>query len=282
MTVVYIDVVVLLNAIVDYLLLLASARITGEQFSRLRLAGAAALGGIYAAVIFLPGGVWLSHPCCKICAAGLMVIVGYGKSRRLFRLLLVFIASSATMAGMVLGLQLLGTGGLTLENGVLYTGFNIRIVLVTAIICYGLLRAILGRAARHGGRRRDLCHARIEISGNTIDVTALIDTGNTLLDPTNQRPVMIADAQLMNSLLPENVDLRDPVGALGYLDGWEMKRRCRLLPYRAVGVDCGLLLAIRTDRVVFDEKEMKGILVALSPTPVSDGGAYQALIGEID
>lgn len=52
MTVVYVDKVFLLNGIVDYLLLLSAARLAGEPLHRLRMALAAALGGIYAAAVF--------------------------------------------------------------------------------------------------------------------------------------------------------------------------------------------------------------------------------------
>lgn len=55
-----------------------------------------------------------------------------------------------------------------------------------------------------------------------------------------------------------------------------------LAAYRAVGVEYGMLLAVRTDRVELGSRKLEGLLVALSPTPVSDGGGYQALIGEMD
>ena len=62
----------------------------------------------------------------------------------------------------------------------------------------------------------------------------------------------------------------------------EWRGRFRLLPYRSVGVDRGLLLALRVDRAVFDGVERGPLLVALSPTPVSDGGGYRALVGPLD
>ncbi len=281
MTVVYIDVLFLLNLVVDYLLLLASARITGEMISRLRLALGALLGAAYAAVLFLPGCAWLSHPVCRACVAVLMVLTGFGGSPRLLRLLLVFLGVSAALGGLVLALQLLGGGGLTLENGVLYTGFDVRLLLVTAILCYAALSLAFGRAARHGGTRRDLCPARLTLGEKSLGLTVLIDTGNTLTDPVNNRPVMVAEARALSTLLPEGLDPADPVGTLERLEDEETRRRLRLLPYRAVGVEYGMLLAVRTDRAVLGKRELEGLLVALSPTPVSDGGGYQALIGEI-
>ena len=55
MTVIYVDTLFLLNGIIDYLLLLAAARLAGEPLRRLRFGAAAALGGAYAVAIFLPG-----------------------------------------------------------------------------------------------------------------------------------------------------------------------------------------------------------------------------------
>ena len=41
----------------------------------------------------------------------------------------------------------------------------------------------------------------------------------------------------------------------------------------------GLLLAVRVDRALIGGEDYGSILVALSPTPVSDGGGYSGLIG---
>ena len=77
MTVVYLDRVVLLNLAVDYLLLLATARLAGLPLRRGRLALAAALGALYAAAVFLPGCRMLAHPACRL-AAGMPSLAADG------------------------------------------------------------------------------------------------------------------------------------------------------------------------------------------------------------
>lgn len=117
-------------------------------------------------------------------------------------------------------------------------------------------------------------------------VNALVDTGNTLTDPVTGRPVMVAEGNRLSPLLPgeqilDEKALRDPVGTLERLAKGERGRRFRLLPYQAVGVECGMLLALRLDDARVGAEDYGGILVALSPNPVSDGrAAYSALIGE--
>ncbi len=275
---VYIDVVFLLNLAVDYLLLLTAARVTGTWISRLRLALGALLGALYAVALFLPGLEWLVHPVCRLCAGVLMALIAYGRSPRLLRLILVLFAVSAALGGAVLALSLLGSGGLTLERGVLYTGFDLRLVLVSAIACYALLSLIFRRWAHHGGKTQ-LCRVRLCLEGRQTTLTALVDTGNTLTEPTRNSPVLVAEADALAPLLPEGLDPADPVGTLERWRGHSFCRRLSLLPYRAVGVSQGLLLAVRCDWLQAGERRNPGLLVALSPTPVSDGGAYQALIG---
>ena len=279
MTVIYLDVLFLLNLVVDYLLLLAGARIAGEPISRLRFGGGALAGAAYAAGIFLPGFGWLSHPLCKICAGIGMVLIAFGASRRLLRLILVFFAVSAALGGVVLALQLLGSGGLTLENGVLYTGFDLRLLLVTVILTYVALSVIFRRVARHGGVQRDLCAAKIVLNGQCIPLTVLLDTGNTLTEPIHNRPVLVVEGDSLSKLLPKGVDPGDPVGSLERLEDRAWRGKVSLLPYRCVGVECGMLLTVRSECVVINGREWKGLTVALSPTPVSDGGAYQGLFG---
>ena len=62
--VVYLDRVFLLNLLVDYLLLLSAAQLSGRTLSRLRLLLCAAGGGLYAVATFLPGCGFLRGPLC--------------------------------------------------------------------------------------------------------------------------------------------------------------------------------------------------------------------------
>ena len=283
MTVIYVDTLFLLNAAVDYLLLLASARLAGEPLARLRFLLGAALGGLYAVAIFLPGLSFLARPPCRLAAAVLMVLAAFWKSRRLLRQVVIFLALSCAFGGGVLAIGLLGGRGLTLSNGVLYSGMDLKIVLLSAAGCYGALTLLFQRTGRHTAAAGELRPVRLTLGERQVSLTALVDTGNTLTDPATGRPVLVAEADCVEELLPPGIrpspaDLRDPAGALERLeDPW--RRRFRLLPYRSVGVDRGLLLAVRVDQVQVGEEERGPMLAALSPTPVSDGGGYRALLG---
>ena len=223
MTVVYLDEVFLLNFVVDYLLLLSAGRLAGEVLRRGRLALGAALGAAYAGAVFLPGLGFLVHPLCKVGAGVLTVLAGYGGSRRLLRVCLVFFAVSASFGGGILALQLLGNRSLTLANGVLSSPLDLKLVLLSAAGCYGLITLLFQRAARHSPRR-ELAPAVVELGGRRAVLTALVDTGNTLTDPATGRPVLVAEGEKVKGLFPpgtapSRAELYDPPGAMERLSG---------------------------------------------------------------
>lgn len=287
MTVIYVDTLFLLNALVDYLLLLAAARLAGEPLRRRRFALGGALGGLYAVAIFLPGWSFLAHPLCRIASAALMLVAAYGGSRRLLRQGILFLALTCAFGGGVVAIGLLGGTGLTLGNGVFYSALDLKVVLLSAAVCYGVLTLVFRGLARHSAADGELVDIKLSLGERTASLTALVDTGNTLTDPVSGRPVMVAEGERAGPLFPREhrptpADLADPAAALTRLGTGEWRSRFRLLPYRSVGVDRGLLLAVRLDGMELNGQGRGPALVALSPNPVSDGGGYQALIGPME
>ena len=287
MTVIYVDTLFLLNGLIDYLLLLGAARLAGEPLRRLRFLAGAVLGGLYAVALFLPGLGFLARPLCRLACALLMLLAAYGGSRRLVRQGVIFLALSCALGGGVLAIGLLGGRGLALgEKGVYYAPFDLKLVLLSAAGCYVLLILALRGVGRHTAASGELVPVRLELDGRRAELTALVDTGNTLSDPASGQPVMVAEGEALDGLFPPDGrltrgDLLDPAGAVERL-GRSWRGRLRLLPYRSVGVERGLLLALRVDRAVVAGRDQGPLLVALSPTPVSDGGGYRALVGPPD
>lgn len=277
MTVVYIDILFLLNWVANYLLLLAGGRMAGVVLRRGWLALAAAIGALYAAAVFLPGMDWLSAWPCKGAAGVLMTLVAYGAGKHLLRASVMFFGASFVLGGLVLAVELMGGGPLTVENGVFYSRFDLRLLLVLFVLCYFVLSLFFRRVGRHGAR--ETAKLDIQLLGNGICLTVLIDTGNTLTDPATNRPVVVVDYRAVRHLLPPEIDPRQPVESAEVLHSAGIKSR--LIPFWAVGTEYGMLLAVRADEVCLNGKSLGALLIGLSPDLVSDGGGYQGLIGGV-
>lgn len=283
MTVVYVDSVLVLNTLMDYLLLLATAYLAGVPIRRGRYALAALLGGVYAVAVFLPGLEWLASLPAKLAAACAMALTAYGKTERIIRLLLLFGLVSCGFAGCVLGLGL-ASGGLPMVNGIFYTDVDVRVLLTAAGAAY-LVMTVVFRASARNGVRGTLTPVTLAWEGRRVRLTALCDTGNSLRDPVTGRPALVAWGTLLEPLWPPELrpllrekGLRSPAETLIRLGRW--KTRFQLAPYSAVGVDGGLLLMARTDWAEINGRRYERLPVALSPTELGEG--FGALWGEME
>lgn len=281
MTVVYLDAFLALNFAVNYLLLAGAARLDGAALRRGRCALAAVLGAGYGALSLLPAAAFLEHPVCKAGAAVGMLLVAFGWRERLLRTGALFLLLSCAFGGGVLLLAMVKGGGVG-SVGLLGSRLGMRGILVAAALSYGCLSLLLKGQFTHARTAGELLPLTLVRGERSVTVLALRDTGNTLQDPLTGRPVVVIEGEQVRPLLPEvpgldRQKLSHPVELMGELE--ETGLRFQLLPYRAVGVECGLLLALRMDRAEYGDKTHRNCLAALSPTPLSDGGGYCALIG---
>ena len=107
---VYIDRVFVLNLLVDYLLLLAAARLAGAPLRRGRFALCACLGGGYAVAVLLPGLAALGAVWCRAAVGLGMALLAYWRERSRLRLAALFFLLSGALAGLILAAGLaLGT-----------------------------------------------------------------------------------------------------------------------------------------------------------------------------
>ena len=269
---VYADEAFLLNGAVDYLLLICAAKLGGGRIARLRLLAAALFGGLYAAAtLFAPLGVLQGLP--------MKLISLVGASRQTLRTGLLFLAAGCAFAGAaVLAAQLFGTDVLVLPGGTFYAVSILGLLLLAGLL-YMLCYTVFSCTAQHGGEIRSMT---LLYGANHAPVRALHDTGCTLRDPMTGERVLVAEADALRALLPDvsitPAALADPAELLLRLKTRDPALPARLLSYKCVGTQAGLLLCLRCE-IQVKPGVRKRCLAAFSPTPVSDGGNYDALIG---
>ncbi len=271
--VVYIDGVFVLNLAVNYLLLYGAGRLGGAGIRRLRLLAGAAVGAAYAVAVYLPHCQWLTFPLWKLLCAALMLLAAYGGRPATLRLGAVFFALSLALCGAVYGVQLLQNGQLRYQGSELFFPVSFFTLLLTAFAVSSACYLLLPRLTHSPD---SIVPLTLRLGKRQVSLSALRDSGNTLQDPISGDPVLTVYWYSARTLLPPGLNASDfehPATLLLRLKDLSP----RLIPYRAVGVSSGLLLALPCEILV--ENRSFSSLVAFSPTPVSDGGAYEALTG---
>ena len=275
---VYADEVFVLNAAVDWLLLRTAVCLTGGGAGRGRLVLGAVFGGLYAALAaaFPP---LASVPGRFLSFIGLCLL-SFGCRGPAWKSWLWFCGVCCAFAGLALLAAALLRTPLLLRGGRVYYRFS-GLLLIGLAAALRLLCALGLRCyARHRGG--ELAALEAELGGKRLRCTALRDNGNTLRDPVSGHGVIVVRWQLAACLLPEPVPDRAaferPADLMEELRRTAPRLKTCLIPYRAVGTESGLLLTVRADRVRVDGRPALTRLVAFSPTELSDGGVYEAVV----
>lgn len=282
MTVVYIDKVFLLNLLIDYILLLTTARIAGMPLQRMRLLLCAAGGSFYVSAAFLPGCGLLMHPLLRIAVGVVMALSAYWPLHRPWRMTSLFLLLSAAMGGLVLAVGLVFGQPDALVQRLYYARISWPLLLGATVGMYVLLHLLFSQGARHGGG--ELMRIRISVHGKEQEITALHDTGNTLRDPVGGQPVLVLEDGVMEGQWDDPVagvmrQRMSPEEKIARLHQAGVGCGFSLLPFRSIGAASGLLLAVRSDYVQVGKATYRKAWVALTPNSISDGGAYRALWG---
>ena len=111
---------------------------------------------------------------------------------------------------------------------------------------------------------KNMCKAVIQSSGTKTTIVALVDTGNSLVEPISKKPVSIVEEEILAKITLEN-----PL----FL---------RAIPYRSVGCESGTLYGVEIPEIrIFMENTSyvaKNIICAGAPHKLSTKGAYQMIL----
>ena len=111
-------------------------------------------------------------------------------------------------------------------------------------------------------RQNSLCHAILCCGGRQVEVTALVDSGNSLIEPISGKPVCIIEKQVLDSLK----ELL-PYG-------------CRAIPYHSIGTRLGILEGYLLPELHLEihgiNKRFRKVWIAASPQGINSGETSMA------
>ncbi len=281
-TVIYIDVLFLLNLFLNYFILSAVAFFGRSKAGRLRRLGGAGLGALYACLMFFPQLGGLFTALAKLAASAVIVLVsfGFGGVFRFVKNLLGFYGMTLLFGGAALLAEFfLSPTDMIWNNGVFYINISPVVLLLVAAATYLLL--CLGTHLVKPARETQLCTVAVTVDGARVELQALSDSGNLLTDALTGAFVMVADYAAIEPLLPPAVRefYRSGSTIVQLLEGTGWENRFAAVPYRAVGKQAGMLPAFRPDAVEVGGRPCgRKVIVAVEPAPLAADGSYRAII----
>jgi len=280
---VYADVSFLINFTMDFMILWATARLSATPIKYGRFMAVAVLGGIYGVVyLVVEMSFWYTLPI-KIIFSFLMIILALSPRgwQEFKKNLINFYAVSFCMAGATIAVSCL--------RGNTNQGLNFYYwCLLGGIICALFLGNYAGKYLSQKIIPA-LLKYRVELHfGKKMCIgEGFLDTGNSLRDPVSQRPVVVAEYDLVKECFPddckaalENYDSQNEVLEALSISSWA--NRLRLIPYNSIGQKNGLMVGFRCDEMVVDPGKInllyKNLVVGIYHDQLGPADSYQLLI----
>ena len=275
---VYIDILFLINLMINTIILLAAGTVMRIRCSCVRIFLGAALGAVYACVIFFPKLQLMYTMAAKLAAAVIISAVAYAPKSILqcIKQTVAFCAITAVFGIASLGALYFTDIGIRLggviSNGIFYFNIPLAYLLFSCAATYTALSLASHFSKKHNAR--SFTHITVVNDGKSVDLKALVDTGNMLKDPFSGKTVMIAEVEALEPLFEFDIStLAESSDAHSSLPpGF------RLIPFSSIGRQSGILVAFVPERIIVDNLERKNIVTALHAGQLSKSREYNALL----
>lgn len=283
-TVIYLDVLLLVNFLTAYFLLLAAGMLSGQRAAFGRMLSGSAVAALSALILFAPELSYPAQVLYKILTACAVVGLAFGVRgvRRFLTAVCWYAALNILLAGLCI-LVVLHTGTTLLQtaNLTVYLRLPPLTLLLLSAVCCGGVWCFL-RLSAPAPQTTPTIGVEFELCSATVRLRAALDTGCHLRDPITCLPVLLISWPSAKGRLPAPVN--------EYLSGWFAGARrahppdgasLRLIPCATAAQNTLLPGFAVADIAVITESGMTGLgrtAVAFCPQPFETGD-WEALYG---
>lgn len=223
---VYADVLIFVNLIINYFLLLAVSKIRGKAPKTLRIVFSSFLGALSSLYIFLPPLSALLEVIFKIAVSVIMTLSAFGYSgiKSFLKNVLLLFVITLGFGGLIYAIWLIFKPyGMVINNSVVYFDISLIALLVFSVVGY-LIFTIAFKIFSKSTPLAEECEVIVFANEKSIKLNGIIDTGNSIQDVFMMGDIIICNKQAAE-LLFEEVNLNSSVA---------LKTRYRLLPCSTV------------------------------------------------
>ena len=279
--VIYIDVLLCVNLLINYVILILEAKLLNLRIKRKRLILSALMGSFYSIFIFFDQINLLISLFIKLLMSITIILIAYGfiNTRSFVKSIVTFYFINFIFGGIIFCIwYFISPKGIFIKNGIVYFDISPTFLILSTVVMYFSIKIyqyFLGESAFHNS----FCDLEILNNGKTVKLFAKVDTGNSLKEPFSNKPVIVAEYESLKDILPPEVKnyIQDNV------EDWTAKGKktslLRVIPYSTVSGE-GLLPAFIPEKVTIKYKNktyIKETFLAISKRNLFLGN-YKALV----
>jgi len=279
--------------VINFVILQVTKMIVKAKSNKYRLLISSFIGSLYILIAFLPLFNFMGGFAIKFLVSVLMILIAFNpeKFNTFLKQISAFYLVSFAFAGTIIGIYyILNNNTLSAKISFtnekeliryLITGIGLAIILIHYIFKYHKSKI---------QKERFLTNITISLNDKKANLTALIDTGNSLKEPISQEPVIIAEYNSLKEILPKS--LRKIYVEEDHLDLNKIAKvmeeigddiKLRLIPFKSIGNENGILIGFKPDSIsIYLENETRrlkeGIIVAIYNNKLAQDEQYTGLL----
>lgn len=259
--VIYLDVLLFENLIVNLFLLHVTARTIKIRVKFRYLLLASAFGSMYVITLLYPKLIVFSRVPFKIIAGAIIILIAFRKINILFnfKALCIFVSYSMLLAGICVFIQF--NQGANIGYSVIIN-FSYKKLMISIMIIYMMIERIIVYVKDRKNLNALIYSVDIILNDSKKNVKAFLDTGNELREPATNLPVIIVEKSVFCDI---NLNCYDKF----------------YIPYKVVNGQGGNLKGFKPQYVkIKEEKKVidKEVIIAFCEGKLSEINDYQALL----
>lgn len=267
----------------NYIILLATGVISKIKNNPARLLISSIIGSAYAVISYICIVENSISLLLKILLSVSMVYISFVPSnfKLLLKNLLIFYLTSFTFGGVAFFLlYFVKPQDILIRNGILIGTYPLKIALLGGIVGFIVITIAFKCIKTKLSKKDMLCNITLKLDSKSISTMAFVDTGNLLKDPITGMPVVIVEKDKLLSLVPEEI-----INSVleGNLKDEEYMAKFRLIPFKSLGRENGMLLGIKIDNLQIQNNEeiinVENVIVGIYEKKLTQNNKYSALIG---
>ncbi len=273
--VVYIDMLFLLNFLINSVTICTSSFLVRKKPSVLRLVFSAGFSALYSTFMFFPQISFLYSLLFKAFFLAFTAWIAFPAKRPLLILknALIFFGVNLVFGGAAFFMIFCTDFGTKMNaavsNGEIYLDISFEMLLFSTVLSYITVYIISYIKVQTAKTEKITATVTVIFNNRQITERALWDTGCTLCDPIFGYPAVIISPDCAKKLLSDN-----------FFEGIfeKSENKYRILPFRTVDCDCGVLHGFLPDALIVDGTEISHSVVAVSKTSVARDSEFSAIL----
>lgn len=288
---IYIDVVLIENLIMNYIILFTTGLILKLKIQPIRILIASLLGAIYSIIAYAGVLKIYSSFILKIVLSVLIVYIAFNPQsvKKMWKDLLIFYLTSFVFGGAAFALiYIVKPQDIIMKNGLFLGTYPLKTVMLGAVIAFIIIITAFSIVKSKISKKDMFCEIEIKINNQIIRTKAMIDTGNMLKEPITNTPVVVVEHTLLYECIPKEIlnNLENIIGGDFEKVPEQIKEKyiskLKLIPFSSLGKQNGMLLGIKPQyikKMQEEEQINKNVIIGIYNKSLTKKGEYRALIG---